>query len=107
MTHEKVAPHEAGPDRTSTCSKNNNRTDKKWRRILRLLATGAPLTRFDVESSGDHAFNSTVSALGRMGIRVSGEPITIEGRYGTIHCKRYSLEADECERAWSLLGDTP
>jgi hypothetical protein len=107
MTHEKVAPHDAGPDRRSTCSKNNNRSEQKWRRILRLLATGARVTRFDAEECGDHAFNSTVSALGRWGVCVSREAIVIEGRYGTIHCKRYWLEPDECERAWSLLGDTP
>lgn len=107
MTHEKVAPLEAGPDRESTCITNNNEPDPKWRRILRLFASGARLTRFDVEKAGDHAFNSTVATLGSMGIRISREPITLEGRYGTIHCKRYWLEPSEREHARAVLGDTP
>ena len=106
MLDEKGAPREAGPDKKSTCDANNNRPSAKWRRILRLLVSGARLTRFDAEKIGDHAFNSTVSTLGRMGVRISRTAITIEGRYGTIHCKRYWLEPTERHHADSLLGDT-
>jgi hypothetical protein len=58
MPHEKVAPHQAGPDRTSTCAKNNNRSEQKWRRVYWYLT-------------------------------------------------EKQIQADKCERAWSLLGDTP
>jgi hypothetical protein len=106
MLDEKAAPHGAGPITRSTYTVENNNSDRKWRRILKLLASGAELTRFDAEKIGDHAFNSTVSTLGRMGVRISRRAITIEGRYGTIHCKRYWLEPNERHHAHSLLGDT-
>lgn len=107
MPHKKAAPLEAGPDDRSTYSTNNNRSDFKWRRILKVLASGAELTRFDAEKIGDHALNSTVSTLGRMGVRISREPIEVEGRFGTIHCKRYWLEPSDRRHARFLLGEAP
>ena len=105
---EKIAAlHGTGPGKVSVDPTNDNDTNTKWRRILRLLATGARLTRFDAEHSGDHALNSTVAALEVRGVRIAREPIVIEGRYGTIHCKRYWLEAEQRERAWAILGEQP
>jgi hypothetical protein len=75
----------------------------KWRRILKFLADGGRLTRFDAERLGDHALNTTVSNLGMMGITVSREPIALKGRFGEIRCKRYWLEPDERQRARKLL----
>jgi len=75
----------------------------KWRRILKFLADGGQLTRFDAERLGDHALSTTVSNLGMMGITVSREPISLQGRFGEIRCKRYWLEPDERQRARRLL----
>jgi hypothetical protein len=105
MPRKISAPRGPGPEGFSTCDKNNIGTDTKWRRILRLLAIGARLTRFDAERSGDHAFNSTVASLEGRGVRIAREPATLEGRFGAIHCKRYWLESAERERAWDILGE--
>lgn len=78
--------------------------DLKWQRILAHLAEGNTLTRFEAEKIGDHALNTTISIIGGKGIDVSREPIVLEGRYGTIHCKRYWLEPDERASAQRLLG---
>jgi hypothetical protein len=78
--------------------------ETKWRRILRFLARGGRLTRFDAEKLGDHALNSTVSNLQAMGIEIAREPLILEGRFGRIHCKRYWLSADQRDRARRLLG---
>ena len=83
----------------------NSGQEEKWRRILRLLTTGAKLTRFDVEKHGDHCFNTNVSVIGKKGITISREPVTIEGHFGIIRCKRYWLEPDEIAKAIRLLGD--
>lgn len=80
---------------------------EKWSRILLLLTNGAKLTRFDVEQYGDHCFNTNVSVIGKKGITISREPTTIEGRFGTIHCKRYWLEPEEIAKALRLLGVKP
>lgn len=107
MREKKMAPHVAGPNNNAIGTDKDNDGEKKWRRILRVLAGGARLTRFDAERHGDHAFNSTVADLGRLGIVVSREPITLEGRFGPIHCKKYWLEADAQARARALLGEVP
>lgn len=79
----------------------------KWRRILALLVQGRQLTRFDVEPHGDHAFNTTVSMIGKKGIDVARKPILIEDRFGSFRCKLYWLEPDQIARARRLLGNTP
>lgn len=107
MPEEIMAPRGAGPERMSTCTNNDNDTNTKWRRILRLLATGARLTRFDAERCGDHAFNSTVADLEARGVTIAREPITLEGRFGLIHCKLYWLDSEQREHAWALLGERP
>jgi hypothetical protein len=101
---KKIAPHEAGPISISSSAENNNKAPKKWRRMLKVLADGAALTRFDAERHGDHALNSTISDLRRKGIDVSREPITIVGRFGVIHCKRYWLTDTEAAKARALIG---
>ena len=107
MPDKKMAPPEAEPRKVSTNRRKHNDTDTKWRRILRILATGAKLTRFDAERSGDHALNSTVAALESMGARIARQSIVIVGRYGTIRCKLYWIEPAERGRAWALLGEGP
>ncbi len=77
---------------------------RKWKRILRAFLEGAELTRFDAEKIGDHSLNSTVSNLRAKGIQISREPVTIEGRYGVIHCKRYRLPANQRPYARRLLA---
>ena len=98
-----------GTARASESNQNDQQivahADRKWQRILRLLAGGVALTQFDAERFGDHALNSTVAEIGRMGIRISREPITLTGRFGTIHCKRYWIETSDVERALSILGE--
>jgi len=98
-----------GTARASESNQNDvgivSHTDRKWRRILRLLAGGVALTRFDAERFGDHALNSTVSQIGRMGVRVSREPITLTGPFGTIHCKRYWIEPADAGQALTVLGE--
>lgn len=79
-------------------------SELKWRRVLRFLASGGKLTRFDAEKLGDHALNTTVAYIGEMGISVSREPIVLEGRFGEIRCKRYWLEPEARARALTLLG---
>lgn len=77
--------------------------DPKWRRILRLLASGIALTRFDAERYGDHALNSTIAMIGRMGVRISRKPITLAGRFGPIHCKRYWIGVADRDFANRIL----
>jgi hypothetical protein len=79
--------------------------DTKWRRILRLMAGGIALTRFDAERYGDHALNSTIAVIGSMGVRISRESITLAGRFGTIHCKRYWIEAADRDFARAILRE--
>jgi hypothetical protein len=98
-----------GTARASESNQNDQQivahADRKWQRILRLLAGGVALTRFDAERFGDHALNSTVAQIGRMGVRVSREPITLAGRFGTIRCKRYWIESSDAERALVILQE--
>jgi hypothetical protein len=76
----------------------------KWQRILQHFVDGHDLDRFRAERLGDHVLNTTVSQLANRGIVVSREPITIEGRFGSIACNRYWLEPEQRERARRLLG---
>jgi hypothetical protein len=76
---------------------------RKWRRILKFLADGGRLTRFDAERLGEHALNSTVAFIGSLGITVSREPWKLEGRFGAIHCKRYWIDPENRQRALELL----
>jgi len=76
----------------------------KWRRILKHLAEGNRLHRFQAEKLGDHALNSTVANIQAMGVQISRDPIVLEGRFGRIHCKLYYLDSDQRERAIKLLG---
>lgn len=101
--NKKIGRHKGAQIITS--DQNNNTSEEKWRRILRLMRTGARLTRFDVEKYGDHCFNTSVSVIGKKGITISREPIVIEGRFGKFRCKQYWLEPDQIERARRLLGD--
>jgi hypothetical protein len=99
---EKMAPQETG--RRNDIRRNHNESRMKWRRLLEVLAAGESLTRFDAERHGDHAFNTTVSLIGRKGIAVSREPIVLQGRYGEIRCKRYWLDPEQRKVALRLLG---
>ena len=92
----------SGNNQTGPESVNQN-GDRKWRRILRLLVGGVALTRFDAERFGDHALNSTIAVIGSMGVRISREPITLSGRFGTIHCKRYWIDFADRDFAIAIL----
>lgn len=76
----------------------------KWRMILSYLADGNSLNRFQAEPLGCHCLHTTVASLQARGITIARESITLEGRFGEIHCKRYWIEPDERERARKLLG---
>lgn len=80
-----------------------NPDDMKWKRILRYFARGGRLTRFDAEKLGDHALNTTVSNLQARGVNISREPIVLEGRFGSIRCKKYWIEPDDRAKALALL----
>jgi hypothetical protein len=95
--------HASGNKQTDDASLDQN-ADTKWRRILRLLAGGVALTRFDAERYGDHALNSTIAVIGSMGVRISREPITLAGRFGTIHCKKYWIEPADRDLAKAILA---
>lgn len=84
-----------------------NTCERKWRRILALLAQGRQLTRFDVEPYGDHAFNTTVSVIGKKGIGISRKVVEVQGRFGRFRCKLYWLEPDQILLALQLLGIKP
>jgi hypothetical protein len=102
-----------GADGTALAPKNNQsgeqslaqKIDRKWRRILQLFVAGARLNRFDAERYGDHALNSTIAQIGSMGIKVSREPMTLTGRFGPIHCKRYWIDPCDRERAMAVLRE--
>ena len=94
----------SGNDQTDQESLNQN-SDRKWCRILGLLAGGVALTRFEAERHGDHALNSTISTIGRMGITVSRKPVTMEGRFGRIYCKRYWIEPKDRATAVAILQE--
>lgn len=81
----------------------NGARELKWQRILKFLAHGGRLTRFDAEKLGCHTLNTTVANLEHKGICVSREPWLLQGRFGEIRCKRYWLEPDERQRALELL----
>ena len=81
--------------------------------ILRILAEGGSLNRFEAERHGDHALPSTVSNLQeKYGFRIDRKPERIPNRYGTLTtCARYWLAADERPRALAILkamqGEAP
>jgi hypothetical protein len=78
---------------------------RKWIRVLRALANGRQLTRFDAEGLGDHSLNSTVAYLqAHKGIEVARVPVVLPGRFGEVHCLRYYLEDDRRARALSVLA---
>lgn len=77
---------------------------RKWARILQELADGRELTRFDAEAIGDHALNTTISVLTKKGLVITRTPITLQGRYGAIHCNRYGLDPEQRQRARELLA---
>ena len=113
---DQVSGEEGGRAGGTARASENNQTcdasldqnaDTKWRRILRLLAGGVALTRFDAERYGDHALNSTIAVIGSMGVKISREPITLVGRFGTIHCKRYWIEAADRDLARAILAEAP
>ena len=111
---DQVSGGEGGRAAGTACASRNKQTggesvsqnsERKWLRILRLLAGGVALTRFEAGRYGDHALNSTISQIGRMGVTVSRKPITLTGRFGTIYCKQYWIEAADRELAISILRE--
>lgn len=87
----------------STGGSVTREVEQKQQRILRLLVTGASLTRFDAEHHGDHCLNSTVATLGAMGVRIARKPVTLPGRFGNVRCNRYWIEPDGLPAALAFL----
>ena len=77
---------------------------RKWQRVLKHLAEGHELTRFDAEQLGDHALNTTISVLSKKGLVITRRPLTLRGRFGDIHCLAYSLELEQRQRALEILA---
>jgi hypothetical protein len=75
-------------------------------RILRTLASGRSLNRFEAEPLGDHCLHSTVSAIERhYGIRVDRREETVTGFGGhPTRCCRYWLADEQREQAAKLMG---
>lgn len=96
-----------GPKTTTWKVTDIRALSEKWMRVLALFIDGQKRTRFDVEKFGDHVLNTSVSQIGKRGICFPRKPVTIEGRFGTIHCKRYWLEPEEIAKALRLLGVRP
>lgn len=80
---------------------------RKWHRILKVLAEGATLTRFDAEQLGDHCLHSTVAALEHRGVEIHRQQVVVPGRFGVVHCKRYRLAPLSMDRARELLAVKP
>lgn len=82
------------------------RRGSKTARMLALFAAGRALNRFEAERLGDHVLPSTVFALQtRCGLVFTRKAETVPG-FGdsTVRCARYSLTADQQNRARALLG---
>ena len=83
-------------------------TPYKYVRVLRFLAGGGSLDRFEAARNpavADSSLNSTIAEIGELGIEVSRERIELPGRYGMVRCKRYWLSPEERQAAFRLLGE--
>jgi hypothetical protein len=78
----------------------------KQSRILRLLADGESLNRFEAERIGDHTLPSTISTLRHYhGLPIVSAREKVPNRFGTLTpCKRYHLPADARPLALALLA---
>lgn len=74
--------------------------------VLRVLAEGGSLNRFQAERIGDHALNSTISTLrNAYGLPIEGTPETVPTRFGKpARCHRYRLPESERAHAFRLLS---
>ncbi|MCJ8168367.1 hypothetical protein [Atopomonas sediminilitoris] len=74
--------------------------------IARVLARLmiAPMDKFDGEQIGDHALNSTISALGnRHGLTIARKMVKIAAKWGESEIALYWLEPEHMPRAAKLL----
>lgn len=82
--------------------------DKFWnkkRRILRLLASGQSLNRFEATMNGDACLHSTVSKIQDDGIMVERAPETVRGWHGNpTVLMRYKLDGVERQKACRQLA---
>jgi len=79
----------------------------KWRRVLAaFLDRGLRgLNRFEAARElRDHVLPTTVSQLEARGVRILRREETVPGAFGPVHCCRYWLSPEACQRAWELLG---
>ena len=78
----------------------------KTRRILKQLAKGNSLNRFEAESLGDHCLNSTISTLAhRYGLQFERKKERVPNRFGgRTEVIRYNLHPDSWINATYLLG---
>ncbi len=78
---------------------------KKWRRVLRILASGARLTRFDAPTTRDWTLPQTIARIKAHGVPVQVEMIEVPGYEGCpTRCARYSLNAEGYAAAERILN---
>lgn len=77
----------------------------KQGRILRVLADGASLNRFEAERIGDHTLPSTISAIqSQHGLTISRVSERVPNNYGTATtCARYFLTRANMRKALRIL----
>ncbi|MCR9258328.1 MAG: helix-turn-helix domain-containing protein [Pseudomonadaceae bacterium] len=89
---------EAGQKIGANNRPHNTKPRTKTHTILTALQRGS-LNRFEAERIGDHALNSTVSALRKKGHNISSEWETVPTRFGKpTRLKRYRIESIDHER---------
>jgi hypothetical protein len=83
--------------------------ERKWRRVLAALVQRASLHRFDAERDPairDHTLPSTIADLQKKGLRIDRELVELPGYGGGVaHVARYSLDAENRQRAITLLNE--
>lgn len=80
----------AAPDQENAPSKQLRRNITKKSRILGLLKLGHTLNRFEAETWGDHALNSTIADLRAEGNNIADEWESVPTRFGrNAMVKRY------------------
>lgn len=88
-THEMTKG--AAPREENAPSKAQRPQLNKENTILAILMSGRSLNRFEAESHGDHALNSTIAILRAKGNLLHDEWESVPTRFGkTVRVKRYS-----------------
>lgn len=81
-----------------------NKPATKFERILHVLIN-KKMNRFQAQKIGCSVLNSTISTFRNThGLKIESRPITIQGRFGTIHCNEYWVAGGGLEAAYKLLN---